>query len=129
MMLEGLIKYYDRKKDKERIKELEEENTQYKIIKEIIDNINEATKEELYQAIKDTDSDFIHSSLIKEIIEKLNRNNKEDTESVKKIEAMRRDTTSDFYKKSYQTSIHKLNAKREVRTSIMSELEDLLKGE
>ena len=54
MMLEGLIKYYDRKKDKERIKELEEENEQYKIIKEIIDDIkNTMAEKELEQYVEE----------------------------------------------------------------------------
>lgn len=60
------------------------------------------------------------------LIEKLEKANEEDTESVKYYEKMRRNCQADsFYKKSYQTQIHKLNAKREVRRNILS----ILKGE
>ncbi|MGN1269360.1 MAG: hypothetical protein ACI4UU_00600 [Clostridia bacterium] len=59
------------------------------------------------------------------LIDKLEKANREDTESVKYYEKMRRSCQEDsFYKKSYQTQIHKLNAKREVRRNILS----ILKG-
>ena len=59
------------------------------------------------------------------LIETLEKANEEDTEKVKYYEKMRRNTTSEFYKKSYQTNIHKLNAKRETRRSILK----IMKGE
>ena len=60
------------------------------------------------------------------LIEKLETDNKQDTESVKRFEEMRRSCKDDnFYKKSYQTSIHKLNAKRGIRSEIL----EILKGE
>lgn len=84
MKLKGLIKYYDRKKDKERIKELEEENSQYKTIKEIVDDIrNTMTEEELKQAIKDVEIDFISLGLIKKKIEELNKEEKEQLKGLK----------------------------------------------
>lgn len=59
------------------------------------------------------------------LIEKLEKDNIRDTESVKRYEEMRRNCTNEFYLKSYQTTIHKLNAKREVRSAILS----MIKGE
>ena len=58
-----------------------------------------------------------------ELIETLKRNNEEDKCSVQIYERMRRNCKNEFYKKSYQTSIHKLNAKREVRKGILELLE------
>lgn len=58
-----------------------------------------------------------------ELVEILKRNNEEDKRSVQIYEIMRRNCENEFYKKSYQTSIHKLNAKREVRKSILELLE------
>lgn len=60
------------------------------------------------------------------LIEKLEKDNEQDTESVKRYEKMRRNCKDDsFYKKSYQTSIHKLNARRSLRSDILK----ILKGE
>lgn len=60
---------------------------------------------------------------ITELIEILKRNNEEDKRSVQVYERMRRNCEDEFYKKSYQTTIHKLNAKREVRNGILELLE------
>lgn len=54
----------------------------------------------------------------------LTKNNERDRESVQRFEEMRRDIKDSFYKRSYQTSIHKLNAKREVRKSILDFLKE-----
>lgn len=59
------------------------------------------------------------------LIEKLEKANKEDTNTVKYYEKQRRLTTDDFYKKSYQTQIHKANSRREVRKNIL----EIVKGE
>lgn len=60
------------------------------------------------------------------LMEKLEKDNEQDTESVKRFEEMRRNCQADsFYKKSYQTSIHKLNARRSLRSNIL----EILKGE
>lgn len=60
------------------------------------------------------------------LIDKLEKDNGQDTESVKRFEEMRRSCKDDsFYKKSYQTSIHKLNARRGIRSEIL----EILKGE
>lgn len=59
------------------------------------------------------------------LIEILEKANKEDTNTVKYYEKQRRLTTDDFYKKSYQTQIHKANARREVRKHIL----EIVKGE
>ena len=45
-------------------------------------------------------------------------------EKVRTYENMRRGCNDKFYKKSYQTTIHKLNAKRETMTNILK----MLKG-
>ena len=47
------------------------------------------------------------------------------TNKVKYYEKVRRHTTDSFYKKSYQTHIHKYNAKRE----LIKEIINWLKGE
>lgn len=47
------------------------------------------------------------------------------TNKVKYYEKERRDTTDSFYKKSYQTQIHKYNAKRE----LIKELINWLRGD
>lgn len=59
------------------------------------------------------------------LIELLEKANKEDTDTVKYYEKQRRLTTDDFYKKSYQTQIHKANSRREVRKHIL----EIVKGE
>ena len=59
------------------------------------------------------------------LIEILEKANKEDTNTVKYYEKQRRLTTDDFYKKSYQTQIHKANSRREVRKNIL----EIVKGE
>lgn len=43
------------------------------------------------------------------------------TEAVSHYEKQRRNTEDEFYKKSYQTSIHKFNAKREEIKGILEE--------
>ena len=50
---------------------------------------------------------------------KLKHDNIIDTDKVKVLEAMRRKTTSEFYKLSYQKKIHVLNARRELRREIL----------
>ena len=59
------------------------------------------------------------------LIDILEKENKEDTDTVKYYEKQRRLTTDDFYKKSYQTQIHKANSRREVRKNIL----EIVKGE
>ena len=54
---------------------------------------------------------------------KLKQDNKSDAEEVKQLEAIRRKTTSEFYKLSYQKEIHVLNARRELRKEILEFLE------
>ena len=58
---------------------------------------------------------------------KLKQDNKSDTEEVKRLEALRRNTTSEFYKSSYQKKIHALNAKRELRKEILEFLKEVNK--
>lgn len=50
---------------------------------------------------------------------KLKQDNKLDAEEVKRLETIRRNTTSKFYKSSYQKKIHVLNARRELRKEIL----------
>lgn len=56
------------------------------------------------------------------VIDKLEHDNKIDNTAVKKLEEKRRTATSDYYKNSYQTQIHKLNAKIEVRKEILKSI-------
>lgn len=56
---------------------------------------------------------------LEELIKKLKLDNEFDRENVKQLEAIRRNTTSEFYKSSYQKKIHALNAKRELRREIL----------
>ena len=58
-----------------------------------------------------------------ELIKKLKLDNEFDRENVKQLEAIRRKTTSKFYKLSYQKKIHVLNARRELRKEILEFLE------
>lgn len=59
------------------------------------------------------------------VIDKLEHDNEIDNIAVKKLEEKRRTATSDYYKNSYQTQIHKLNAKIETRKEILN----IMKGE
>lgn len=54
---------------------------------------------------------------------KLKQDNKSDAEEVKRLETLRRNTTSEYYKLSYQKTIHVLNARRELRKEILEYLE------
>lgn len=94
-----------------------------------IDNITKAILDVIARV--DLDNTYISAQKIKDKIEELEKLNIKDNESVKKLEETRRNTDSDFYKKSYQISIHKLNAQIETRKHIISELQGLLeeKGE
>lgn len=60
---------------------------------------------------------------LEELIKKLKLDNEFDRENVKQLEAIRRNTTSEFYRLSYQKTIHVLNAKRELRKEILGFLE------
>ena len=62
---------------------------------------------------------------ITKIINKLNEDNNNDQIEVKKYEEMRRHCTNNFYKDSYQKSIHELNSKRQVRNEIISFINNL----
>ena len=59
---------------------------------------------------------------LEQLIIKLKQDNELDTEEVKRLEALRRNTTSKFYKISYQKKIHVLNARRELRREILEYL-------
>lgn len=59
------------------------------------------------------------------LIDILEKENEEDKDTVKYYEKQRRITDSNFYKKCYQTQIHKANARREVRKHIL----EIVKGE
>ena len=58
-------------------------------------------------------------SKLKQLIIKLKQDNKSDAEEVKRLETIRRNTTSEYYKSSYQKTIHVLNARRELRKEIL----------
>lgn len=64
---------------------------------------------------------------LEELIKKLKLDNEFDRENVKQLEAIRRKTTSEFYKLSYQKKIHVLNARRELRKGILEYLEEVNK--
>ena len=99
------------------------------ISKEIILSYIEELKlqNQTLEVIHECDIDEIYQleTEKQKLIETLEKANKEDIEKVKYYEKMRRNTTSEFYKKSYQTIIHKLNAKRETRRNILK----IMKGE
>lgn len=59
------------------------------------------------------------------LIDILEKENEEDTDTVKYYEKQRRITDSDFYKKCYQTQIHKANERRKVRKHVL----EIVKGE
>ena len=58
---------------------------------------------------------------------KLKQDNKSDAEEVKRLETIRRKTTSEYYKSSYQKKIHVLNARRELRREILEYLKEVNK--
>lgn len=60
---------------------------------------------------------------VKEVIQQLKIKYEQLTQSVKRYEDMRRNCKDEFYLKSYQTSIHRLNAKRETISNIIDLLE------
>ena len=64
---------------------------------------------------------------LEELIKKLKLDNEFDKENVRQLEAKRRKTTSEFYKLSYQKTIHVLNARRELRREILGFLEEVNK--
>lgn len=64
---------------------------------------------------------------LEQLTEKLKQDNKLDTEEVKRLEALRRNTTSEFYRLSYQKTIHALNAKRQLRKEILEFLKEVNK--
>ncbi len=85
----------------------------------------EQLKKEFKNISKDSIIEMFYNqslTLIK-LIDILERNNERDKYSVQRFEEMRRNCKEEFYKKSYQIQIHKLNAKREVRKSILELLE------
>lgn len=59
---------------------------------------------------------------MKELIQQLKTKYEQLTQSVKKYEEMRRNCTDEFYLKSYQITIHRLNAKREIISEIIDKL-------
>lgn len=59
------------------------------------------------------------------LIEKLEENNEKDKHTVQVFESMYRNTTEDFYKRSYRRTIDMANARRELRKEILS----IVKGE
>lgn len=83
------------------------------------------TKEDTNRLIKETRAMQWKAKKYDELIEMLEKENEDDTFWVKRFEEKRRNTTDEFYKKSYQTTIHQLNAKRETRREILA----ILKGE
>lgn len=66
---------------------------------------------------------------IKDLIATLEKERSWYRECVVDFEAMRRKTESAFYKKSYQRTIHQLNAKREVLGYVIANLRKILEGE
>lgn len=73
--------------------------------------------------------DNIPTQKVKDILDKMDKINIQSKESVKLFEKMRRNTTDDFYRRSYQTSIHKLNAEIETREGIIDIFRELIESE
>ena len=63
---------------------------------------------------------------IKDLVTMLEKERSWYRECVVDFEAMRRKTESAFYKKSYQRTIHQLNAKRETYGLIIARLKKIL---
>lgn len=95
----------------------------------LIEHKNGYTKALEKDLFENCNNCVISKQKVKEIILYLENINVENNESVKRFEKMRRNANDDFYKDSYQKSIHRLNAKIETRKSIIEILQDLLKGE
>lgn len=70
----GTLTLYGRKMIKYHIKKLQEENRQYKRIKDIADSV---TKEEIEEAIKRADREFVAKDKIREKLEGLEKQYKE----------------------------------------------------
>lgn len=83
--------------------------------------VNQNDVKELLQYIEQLENE------IKELIQQLKIEYKQLTQSVKRYEEMRRKCKDEFYKKSYQTQIHKLNAKRETILADRERLQKMLK--
>lgn len=81
--------------------------------------------EQIYEDYKDIGKMFFDlDEKVQNIIKQLNKEYEQLTDSVKRYEEMRRNCQDGFYFNSYQTSIHKLNAKRETIKSIIEMLEE-----
>lgn len=78
------------------------------------------------QYIKAIDGALSIFDQIQELIQTLEKENAWNRERVVDFEAMRRKTESAFYKKSYQRTIHQLNAKRETYGLIIARLKKIL---
>lgn len=81
------------------------------------------------QYIKAIDGALSIFDQIQELIQTLEKENAWNRECVVDFEAMRRKTESAFYKKSYQRTIHQLNARREVLGYVIANLKKILEGE
>ena len=66
---------------------------------------------------------------IKDLVAMLEKERSWYRECVVDFEAMRRKTESAFYKKSYQRTIHQLNAKREAYGLVIARLNKILEEE
>lgn len=64
---------------------------------------------------------------LEQLTEKLKQDNKSDAEEVKRLEILRRNTISEFYRLSYQKTIHVLNDRRELRREILEFLKEVNK--
>lgn len=83
-----------------------------------------------YKKLKVVIEGVIPKFLIEDEIKQLEQDNNKDTEDVKYYELKRRNTDENsYYRKSYQTTIHQLNARRVLRQTIIAKLKNILKGE
>lgn len=65
---------------------------------------------------------YLDALQLRHLTTKLNSLQQVYTTRVQQLELNRRFTNSDFYKQSYQTQIHKLNAKRELIKELLDDL-------
>lgn len=107
-------------KDKEHIERLQKENQNLK------ENYAEYVKKSCETINKKLKENYISVCNLYDIIKKLKIYNNEDNEKVKMYENIRRNISNNFYRKSHQTFIHKLNAQIRVRKQVILLLNKLL---
>lgn len=105
---------------KDKIEKLQKENQNLK------ENYAEYVKKSCEAINKKLKEDYISVCNLYDIIKKLKIYNNEDNEKVKMYENIRRNISNNFYRKSHQIFIHKLNAQIRARKQVILLLNKLL---